>query len=213
MRYTLAHKKEVANKTYDTLDKLYPEVKCSLDIDEPYFFLIRAILSAQCTDVRVNQTVSELKTLVADVNEVISLGEEKLSEIIKPCGLHKAKAKNIISASYKFRDEWGMTVPTDVKALMECPGIGKKIANLLVGELYDIPALVVDTHFKRVTKRIGLTDNDDPLKVEADVTKLIDPSKWNRMGHLVVHFGRVCCSARNPSCSECPLSDVCKENN
>lgn len=211
MKYTLSYKKEIANKTYDILDTLFPDVKCSLDIDEPYFFLIRAILSAQCTDVRVNIVVNDLKTRVSSVDDVLDLGEEELANIIKPCGLHKAKAKNIIAASIKFRDEWNREVPKDVDLLMNAPGIGKKIANLLVGELYDIPALVVDTHFKRVSGRIGLTDNTDPLKVEKDVTKLIDSSKWNRMGHLVVHFGRVCCTARNPKCDECPLASYCKE--
>lgn len=213
MKYTLAYKKEIAEKTWETLDKLYPDASCSLDIDEPYFFLIRAILSAQCTDVRVNATVNDLKTIVDNVDDVINLGQEKLAEIIKPCGLHVAKSKNIIAASLMYRDSWNRTVPKDVNELMRSPGIGKKIANLLVGELYDIPALVVDTHFKRVAGRIGLTNNTEPLKVEADVTKLIDSSKWNRLGHLVVHFGRVCCTARAPKCDTCPLAEFCKENN
>lgn len=213
MRYTLAYKKKIADLTWNRLDKEFPDAACSLDIDEHYFFLIRAILSAQCTDIRVNVTVNELKRIAKDVDDVISLGEEQLSNIIKPCGLYKAKAKNIISASYKFRDEWNREIPKDVNKLMECPGIGKKIANLLVGELFGIPALVVDTHFKRVSKRIGITNNEDPLKVEADVTKLLDPSRWNRMGHLVVHFGRVCCTARNPKCDTCILNDFCKEKN
>lgn len=213
MRYTLAYKKEIAEKTWDILDKLYPDVGCTLDIDEPYFFLIRAILSAQCTDLRVNATVNDLKKVVSNVDDVINLGQERLADIIKPCGLHIAKSKNIISASLMYKNEWNETIPTDVNELMRSPGIGKKIANLLVGELYNIPALVVDTHFKRVTNRIGLTNNTEPLKVEADVTKLIDSSKWNRLGHLVVHFGRVCCTARAPKCDECPLSDFCKERN
>ncbi|MCQ2466454.1 MAG: endonuclease III [Clostridia bacterium] len=213
MRYTLAYKTTIANQTWERLVKEYPDATCSLDIDEPYFFLIRAILSAQCTDVRVNATVNELKTLVSNADDVLKMGEDALAEIIKPCGLHKAKSKNIIKASELFCDKWNRTIPKDVNELMVCPGIGKKIANLLVGELYDIPALVVDTHFKRVSKRLGLTNSDDPLKVEADVTRLLTPEKWNKMGHLVVHFGRVCCSARNPNCDNCILGDICKEKN
>lgn len=213
MRYTLAYKKELANRTWEILDKEFPDASCTLDIDDPYFFMIRGMLSAQCTDVRVNITVNDLKNVVKDVDDVISLGEDGLAQIIKPCGLYKTKAKNIIAMSYLFRDKWGREVPRDIKELMACPGIGKKIANLLVGELYDIPAMVVDTHFKRVAKRIGLTNSDDPLKVEADVTRMLEPSKWNRMGHLVVHFGRVCCSAKNPRCESCILGEFCKENN
>lgn len=201
---------KLAVRAYDELNKLYPDASCSLDLDDPFFFLVRAILSAQCTDVRVNKTVIDLKKIAASPEDVLKLGEEKLSEVIKPCGLYKAKAKNIIKTTSIYIDKWDKTIPKDIDELVSCPGIGRKIGNLLLGELYGIPALVVDTHFKRVSKRLGLTQSDDPVKVEKDVCKASDPSMWIRMGHLFVAFGRDICDARSPKCEICPLADVCK---
>ena len=201
---------ELAVRAYDELNKLYPNASCSLDLDDPYFFLVRAILSAQCTDIRVNKTVIDLKKVASSSDEILKLGEEKLSEIIKPCGLYKAKAKNIIKTTVIYNDRWNKTIPQDIDELVQCPGVGRKIGNLLLGELYGIPALVVDTHFKRVAKRLGLTKSDDPATIEKDVCKVSDPSMWIRMGHLFVAFGRDICDARSPKCEICPLSDVCK---
>lgn len=206
----MMRRNELAVRAYDELNKLYPDASCSLDLDDPYFFLVRAILSAQCTDVRVNKTVIDLKKVAASSDEILKLGEERLSEIIKPCGLYKAKAKNIIRTTEIYNGSWNKTIPQDIDELVKCPGIGRKIGNLLLGELYGIPALVVDTHFKRVSKRLGLTKSDDPVTVEKDVCKVSDPSMWIRMGHLFVAFGRDICDARSPKCEICPLSDVCK---
>lgn len=201
---------ELASTAYKRLDEYYPNATCSLDLDDPYFFLVRAILSAQCTDVRVNKTVDDLKKIVSGPEDVLELGEERLGEIIKPCGLYKAKAKNIIGTTSIFINDWKKTIPQNIDEILYCPGIGRKIANLLLGELYGIPALVVDTHFKRVAGRIGLTINTDPTKIEKDVCAVSDPSMWIRMGHLFVAFGRDICDARNPRCADCPLNDICK---
>lgn len=201
---------ECALTAYKRLDEYYPDATCSLDLDDPYFFLVRAILSAQCTDLRVNKTVTDLKTFVNGPEDVLSMGEERLSEIIRPCGLYKAKAKNIIGTTSIFVNEWNKTIPQNIDDILCCPGIGRKIANLLLGELYSIPALVVDTHFKRVAGRLGLTSSSDPTKIEKDVCAVTDPSMWIRMGHLFVAFGRDICDARNPRCEECPLNDICK---
>ena len=201
---------DLAVRAYDELNKLYPDASCSLDLDDPYFFLVRAILSAQCTDVRVNKTVIDLKKVADSSDAILDLGEERLSEVIKPCGLYKAKAKNIIKTTAIYNEKWNKTIPQDIDELVSCPGIGRKIGNLLLGELYGIPALVVDTHFKRVAKRLGLTKSDDPATVEKDVCKVSDPSTWIRMGHLFVAFGRDICDARSPKCEICPLADVCK---
>lgn len=206
----MMRRNELAVRAYDELNKLYPNASCSLDLDDPYFFLVRAILSAQCTDIRVNKTVIDLKKVASSSDEILKLGEEKLSEIIKPCGLYKAKAKNIIKTTVIYNDRWNKTIPQDIDELVQCPGVGRKIGNLLLGELYGIPALVVDTHFKRVAKRLGLTKSDDPATIEKDVCKVSDPSMWIRMGHLFVAFGRDICDARSPKCEICPLSDVCK---
>lgn len=206
----MMRRNELAVRAYDELNKLYPDATCSLDLDDPYFFLVRAILSAQCTDLRVNKTVIDLKKTADSSDEILKLGEEKLSEIIKPCGLYKAKAGNIIRTTEIYNEKWGKIIPQDIDELVACPGIGRKIGNLLLGELYGIPALVVDTHFKRVAKRLGLTKSDDPVTIEKDVCKVTDPSMWIRMGHLFVAFGRDICDARSPKCEICPLSDVCK---
>lgn len=206
----MMRRNELAFRAYDELNKLYPDASCSLDLDNPYFFLVRAILSAQCTDIRVNKTVIDLKKVADSSDEILKLGEDRLSEIIKPCGLYKAKAKNIIRTTVIYNERWNKTIPQDIDELVSCPGIGRKIGNLLLGELYGIPALVVDTHFKRVAKRLGLTKSDDPATVEKDVCKASDPSMWIRMGHLFVAFGRDICDARSPKCEICPLADVCK---
>lgn len=187
------------------------DASCTLDMDEPYRFAIRAILSAQCTDKRVNITCAELFEEVKTAREVLALGKEELSARIKPCGLHKSKAKSIMQMTELYLGKWQETIPNDVDELMSCPGIGRKIANLLVGELYGEPALVVDTHFKRVAKRLGLTKSGVPIVVERDVTKLYDSSKWIKLGHMVVSFGRDICTARVPKCDACPLSGMCPE--
>lgn len=206
----MMRRNDLAVRAYDELNKLYPDASCSLDLDDPYFFLVRAILSAQCTDVRVNKTVIDLKKVADSSDAILDLGEERISEIIKPCGLYKAKAKNIIKTTAIYNEKWNKIIPQDIDELVSCPGIGRKIGNLLLGELYGIPALVVDTHFKRVAKRLGLTQSDDPATVEKDVCKVSDPSTWIRMGHLFVAFGRDICDARSPKCEICPLADVCK---
>lgn len=206
----LKKRKILAEKTVVELRRLYPDASCSLDYDDPYFFLVRAILSAQCTDIRVNKTVEELKDIAGSAEEVLKLGEERLGEVIKPCGLYRAKAKNIIKTTSIFINEWNSKIPENIDELVSCPGIGRKIGNLLLGELYGIPALVVDTHFKRVTKRIGLTDSDDPSRVEEDVCEVTDPSVWISLGHMAVAFGRDICVARSPKCGICPLKDFCR---
>lgn len=198
-------------KIYETLDGLYPDAACSLDLDDPYFFLVRAILSAQCTDVRVNRTVIDLKKIAPTPEDVLKMGREKLEEAIKPCGLYRAKAGNIEATTKIFIEDWNKTIPKDIDELTKCPGIGRKIGNLLLGELYGIPALVVDTHCKRVAYRLRLTDQSDPLKVEKDVVSVAPSECLIRTGHLFVEFGRDICDARRPACDRCPLADMCRE--
>ncbi len=201
--------KETADAVWNVLLKTFPNASCTLDKDEPYYFLIRALLSAQCTDKKVNSVCKKLFEDIKTPKEILEAGTATIEEYIKPCGLYRAKAGYIISATELYLNEWGLKVPNDIDILMKCPGIGRKIANLLVGELYDIPALVVDTHFKRVSFRIGLTESHDPLKVEKDVCKLFDSSVWNSLGHKMVAFGRDYCVSQNPKCDECPMNKCC----
>lgn len=202
----------LAQKTLLVLKEEVGDASCTLDFDEPYRFFVRAILSAQCTDKKVNEVCRVLFEKYPEVDDIIDIGADGISEIIKPLGLYKVKAVSVEKASIIYRDEWKREIPKDVNELMKVPGVGKKIANLIVGELYNVPALVVDTHFKRVAKRIGLTDNVDPLKVERDVASLYDDSLLISIGHMMVAYGRTVCKATSPQCGRCKMQDFCKKN-
>ena len=135
---------------------------------------------------------------------------EAIAAVIKPCGLTASKTKSVMAFAKKMTGEWGGKVPNDVDLLMEVPGIGRKIANLIVGEIYGTPAVVVDTHCKRVMKRIGITESTDPAKVEKDIMKAFPEEQWISIGHLSVDLGRKYCNAQSPKCEECPCASFCK---
>ena len=135
---------------------------------------------------------------------------EVIADIIRPGGLTASKTKSVIAFAKKMTDEWNGVIPDDVDLLMEVPGIGRKIANLIVGEIYNTPAVVVDTHCKRVMKRIGITDSSDPSKVEKDIMSVFPEEQWIKIGHLSVDLGRKYCTAKSPKCDECPLAPFCK---
>ena len=177
--------KALAKQTYDALSTEFPDSTCSLDNDCPHNLAVRGILSAQCTDKRVNITAKDLFAKYPDMKQIADEDPEVIASIIKPCGLTASKTKSVIAFAKKLTEEWGGVIPNDVDLLMEVPGIGRKIANLIVGEVYGTPAVVVDTHCKRVMKRIGI-------------------------GHLSVDLGRKYCTAKSPKCDECPLSSFCK---
>ena len=203
-------RKELALRTLTTLKKTFPDASCTLVSDTPERLAIRGILSAQCTDTRVNHTCGELFSLYPDMESLSRESAERIGEIIKPCGLHNSKARSVKAFAENFCGKWGNEVPRDVEELMTCPGVGKKIANLIVGEIYGIPAIVVDTHCKRVMKRIGLTKETDPLKVEKDLVKVFPKDSWIGLGHMAVMLGRTYCKAQSPRCGECPLADFCR---
>ncbi|MCQ2531100.1 MAG: endonuclease III [Saccharofermentans sp.] len=203
-------KKQLASKTLELLRSSFPNSSCTLDTDSSERLAIRGILSAQCTDIRVNATCIDLFSKYESMDELAAASEEEIAAVIKPCGLTKAKSHSIKVFSTKYCNEWNYSVPQDVDELMTCPGIGKKIANLIIGEIYGIPAIVVDTHMKRVMYRIGLTDNENPLLVEKDLCKVFPEECWIKLGHMAVDLGRTYCMARGPKCEVCPLSEVCK---
>ncbi len=202
--------KALADKTFSALSTRFPDSTCSLDNDWPQNLAIRGILSAQCTDKRVNITAKELFERYPDMESIANEDPEVIAGIIKPCGLTASKTKSVMAFAKKMTGEWGGKVPNDTGLLMEVPGIGRKIANLIVGEIYGTPAVVVDTHCKRVMKRIGITESDDPAKVEKDIMKVFPEDQWIRIGHLSVDLGRAYCTAKSPKCDECPLSSFCK---
>ncbi|MCR4689271.1 MAG: endonuclease III [Saccharofermentans sp.] len=209
---TRISKTELAKLTWEALCQAFPDSACSLDYDEPYKLAIRGILSAQCTDVRVNITSAELFGIYDSIDRINEASEEDIGRIIKPCGLYKSKAKSIKAFAALLAGEWGYEIPRDTTELMRVPGIGRKIANLIVGEIYQIPAIVVDTHCKRVMKRIGITKSDTPVNVERDMMKVFKKEQWIAIGHLSVDLGRAYCTARAPKCDTCPLNTFCKRS-
>ena len=203
-------KKALADKIFNALSIEFPDSTCSLDYDWPQNLAIRGILSAQCTDKRVNITAKELFEKYPDMESIANEDPEAIAAVIKPCGLTASKTKSVIAFAKKMSGEWGGKVPNDVELLMEVPGIGRKIANLIVGEVYGTPAVVVDTHCKRVMKRIGITDSTDPAKVEKDIMKVFPEEQWIKIGHLSVDLGRKYCTAQSPKCDVCPCTPFCK---
>ena len=201
--------KALAKKTYEALSTEFPDSTCSLDYDCPQNLAIRGILSAQCTDKRVNITAKDLFEKYPDMESIANEDPEAIAVVIKPCGLTASKTKSVIAFAKKMTGEWGGTIPNDVDLLMEVPGIGRKIANLIVGEIYGTPAVVVDTHCKRVMKRIGITESSDPAKVEKDIMKVFPKEQWISIGHLSVDLGRKYCTAQSPKCDECPCASFC----
>lgn len=193
------------------LKSAFPDAECSLDNDLPERLAIRGILSAQCTDKRVNMTAVDLFDRYPTMELLAAADPADVATIIKPCGLTASKTASVMDFANKFCNEWGNEVPSDIDKLMTCKGVGKKIANLIAGEIYGIPMIVVDTHCKRVMYRIGLTDNTEPLKIEKDLDKVIPDEDKIAIGHLAVELGRTYCNARNPLCGECPVAEYCRK--
>ena len=204
-------KKEIAALAVAELEKLYPAAECTLDYGEPYELLIATRLAAQCTDARVNIVTKELfkkyPTLEAFANADLS----ELEQDVKPCGFYRTKAKSIIEMSQRLISDFGGVVPDTMEELLSLSGVGRKTANLILGDVYGKPAVVTDTHCIRITGRLGLTKNTEPHKVEDDLRKLLPPDKSNDFCHRVVEFGRDICKARSPKCGECPLNTFCRD--
>lgn len=210
MAGNISRNKALAKKIYDALSTEFPDSTCSLDYDCPQNLCIRGILSAQCTDKRVNITAADLFARYPDMESIANEDPEAIAAVIKPCGLTASKTKSVMAFAKKMTGEWGGIVPNDIDLLMEVPGIGRKIANLIVGEIYRTPAVVVDTHCKRVMKRMGITGSSDPAKVEKDIMKAFPEEQWISIGHLSVDLGRKYCTAQSPKCTDCPCASFCK---
>ena len=202
-------KKERALAAIRVLKERYPDALCSLVYDKPYELMIAARLSAQCTDARVNIVTKELFVRYPTLESFAEADLTELEECIRPCGVFKTKAQSIRAAADRLLHVYGGVIPDNMDDLLTLPGIGRKTANLLLGDVYGKPAVVADTHFIRITGRLGLTKNTEPAKVEADLRKLLPPEESSDFCHRVVLFGRDVCTARKPKCSGCPLADVC----
>lgn len=192
------------------LHELYPQTECTLDIDDNVFHLVvRAVLSAQCTDVRVNEVTKVLFEKYPDYPDFLEAGEEKIGTIIKPCGFWKAKSHYLYEIARMMRDDFSGEVPKTQEELMRFPGVGRKVANLIVSEMFGTPAVVVDTHCMRVSARLGLSFGKDPLTIEKELMKILPKEEWAPFGHLMVDHGRAVCNARSPKCRDCALLDLC----
>lgn len=203
-------KKQRAIAIIERLKEVYPEAVCSLTADNPLQLLIATRLSAQCTDARVNLVTPALFARFPTLEDFAAADAEEVGEYIRSCGLYKTKARDIVAMAVMLRDVYGGIIPDTVEELTKLPGVGRKTANLVCGDVYGKPAVVADTHCIRITGRLGLTDGSkDPYKVEMQLRKCLPPEESNDLCHRLVLFGRDTCSARAPKCGECPLKDIC----
>ena len=198
------------NKILDDLDSLYPDAKAGLDFTTPFELLIATILSAQCTDVRVNKVTAVLFKEHNTPKSILDLGIDGLTKYIKSCGLYKTKSKNIINTCNVLYHDYDSKVPDNIEELMKLPGVGRKTANVVVSNAFDTPAIAVDTHVFRVTNRIGIVNEKDVLSTEKALMRVIPKERWSKSHHLFIWHGRNLCKARNPKCEECILNDRCK---
>lgn len=202
-------KKERALEAVRILKERYPDALCSLVYKKPYELMIAARLSAQCTDARVNIITKTLFVKYPTLEAFAQADLTELEEAVRPCGFYKTKAKSIREAAQRLLTVYNGVIPDNMDDLLTLPGIGRKTANLLLGDVYHKPAVVADTHFIRITGRLGLTKNTEPQKVEADLRKLLPPEESSDFCHRVVLFGRDVCSARKPKCADCPMQGIC----
>lgn len=202
--------KEIAKLACEELEKIYPDIDCTLTYEKPYELMFAARLAAQCTDARVNIVTKTLFVKYPDLQAFADADIEELEQVVKPCGFYHTKAKSLKEMAQKLISDFGGEVPSTMEELLTLPGIGRKTANLMLGDVFGKPAIVTDTHCIRITGRLGLTKNKEPAKVEKDLLKLIPPEISSHFCHQTVQFGRDICRARSPKCGECPLNYFCR---
>jgi endonuclease-3 len=210
----LNKKKKLAAKIIERLREEYPDADCTLDYNEAWKLLVSVRLAAQCTDARVNVVVEKLYEKFPDVKALAEADVDAIEEIVRPCGLGRSKARDI-SACMKILDEkYDGKVPDDFDALLALPGVGRKSANLIMGDVFGKPAIVTDTHCIRLVNRMGLVDNiKEPKKVEMELWNIIPPEEGSDFCHRLVYHGREVCTARtNPYCERCCIADICAKN-
>lgn len=203
-------KKQRGALCVEALEKEYPDAICSLEYEDPLQLLIAVRLSAQCTDERVNKVTPALFQKYPDLESFCNAQVEDIEKLIYSCGFYKTKAKDIKEMSVMIRDVFGGRVPDSIEKLTSLPGVGRKTANLIMGDVYKQPAIVADTHLIRITNLIGLVETKDPKKVELELKKIIAGEKNNDFCHRMVLHGRAVCIARRPQCDKCCIKDFCK---
>lgn len=206
--------KKDAIKIIDILKETYPDAKCSLDFTSPFEMLIAVILSAQCTDDRVNKTTPSIFSKYNTPEDFANMDIKKLEELIHPCGFYKNKAKNIKATAKILVEKYNSKVPQNMEELMALPGVGRKTANVVMLEAFNKPqGIAVDTHCKRIANKVGLSKEKDPEKIEKDLLKVIPKEYYKDVNHVLIWHGRNICISRNPQCEKCPINLLCKEYN
>ena len=204
-------KKDEAIKIIEILKNTYPDAKCSLDFTTPFEMLVAVILSAQCTDERVNKTTPSIFSKYSTPEDFVKMPLETLEDLIHPCGFYKNKAKNIKLTAQKIVDEFGGEVPDTMDELLSLPGVGRKTANVVMLEAFNKPqGIAVDTHCKRLANRIGFSDEETPEKIEQDLLRLFPYEYLKDINHVLIYHGRAICTARSPKCKECPIKEFCR---
>lgn len=204
------NKKKQAGIIIERLKKRYPTAECSLQYSHPFQLLLATRLSAQCTDERVNIVCRELFAKYPSMESIAEADVSDIIEIVKPCGLGNTKGRDLVGICQKLISDFGGELPDTIEELTTLPGVGRKTANLILGDIFHKPAVVTDTHLIRISNRLGLTSEKNPAKAESDLRKILPPEESNDFCHRIVHFGRDVCSARKPKCDECELADVCR---
>ncbi len=204
--------KKEAIEIIKILKEYYSDATCSLDFTTPFEMVIAVMLSAQCTDERVNKVTPNLFEKYSTPEQINSMPIEELEKIIHPCGFYKTKSKNIKAMAEAIIEKYNGVVPEDMESLMSLPGVGRKCANVIMLEAFNNPqGIAVDTHAKRISSRLRLSKNSVPEKIEQDLLKLLPKEYYKDVNHLLVWHGRKTCTARNPKCDECPVRKYCKD--
>ncbi len=207
------NKKDI-NSLIDTLRKTYPDAKCSLDFETPFQLVVAVCLSAQCTDERVNLTTPALFNICKSIEDFANIDLAELEELIHPCGFYKNKAKNIKKCANQILENFDGKVPQNMDDLISLAGVGRKSANVIMLEVFgNAVGIAVDTHCKRISNRIGLSNEKDPSKIEQDLLKQIDPKDYKDVNHLFIWHGRYTCKSQKPLCEKCTLKQFCKYYN
>jgi endonuclease-3 len=209
MSAKLAKKEESAKAIYRILTKRYPNVRCELDFMNPLQLLVATVLSAQCTDKRVNAVTPALFKRYKYVEDFAGANLRELQTIIKSTGFYRAKAKNIKGLAIKIVKDYDGKVPDKLEELVKLPGVGRKTANVVLGHAFNTPGITVDTHFGRLSRRFGWTKETDPVKVEFAVAKLIPEREWTNLSQRMIWHGRRICHSRKPACGACPIAELC----
>lgn len=204
--------KNEAKRIVDILRKEYPDAKCSLDFKTPFEMVVAVMLSAQCTDERVNKTTPSIFKKYSTPKDFAHIDIEELESLIHPCGFYKNKAKNIKACAKMIMDEYGGEVPRSMEELIKLPGVGRKSANVVMLEAFgEAKGIAVDTHCRRIANRLGLSNEKEPEKIENDLLKFFDKDDYKDINHLLIWHGRNTCISRKPKCEECALKDICKD--